>query len=61
MTKWGEFLQEPDGAYSSKRLVALVSFVVAATLAFMGRDLPTVALFMGVTTTILGIQAVTHT
>ena len=61
MKRWGEFLQEPEGYYSSKRLVAIGAFVVAVVLAFQHRDLGVVGMFLGLTTTILVGQAITKT
>lgn len=61
MKRLSEFLQEPEGYYSSKRLVALASFVVAVILAFQRRDLGVVGTFLGLTTAILVGQAFTKT
>ena len=61
MKRLGEFFQEPEGYYSSKRLVAIASFVVAVVLAFQVRDLSVVGTFLGLTTAILVGQAITKT
>ena len=61
MKRLGEFLQEPEGYYSSKRLVAIAAFVVAVIFAFQKRDLSVVGTFLGLTTAILVGQAITKT
>jgi hypothetical protein len=42
-----EFFQGPNGEYSSKRLFALASFVVAIALAVQGKPAEVVAIFNG--------------
>ena len=52
-----EFLQNPQGEYSSKRLFGLAAFIVAIFLAFMGRDAAVVAVFRGAATGVFIAQA----
>lgn len=54
-------LQDSNGDYSSKRIFGLLSFVVAAVLAFVGRDATTIGIFMGAATAVFIGQAITKT
>lgn len=56
-----EFLQDPVGDFSSKRLLGVASFVIAAILAFSTRRVDLVGTFLGFTSLLLGIGAVTKT
>ena len=57
-----EFLQDPKGEYSSKRLFGLACFGVAIALAFMpGSNTNNVAIFMAGATAVFIAQAASGT
>lgn len=51
-------LQEQDGAWSSRRLLAVVSFANAVALSWSAVDWHVVALFLGATLVLLGLTTV---
>lgn len=61
MKKIFEFLQNPEGDLSMKRLFALGAFAVAIVLAFTVKSTALVGLFLGAATLALGLGAITKT
>lgn len=53
--------RDANGDWSSKRVIAFLSFIVAGVVAIVTRDAVLTGVFMGATLGILGVQATTKT